>query len=180
METLKCLEARRSIRQFAAQPVDEKTVEALIHAASLAPSWKNSQTVRYYALTGEKKAAFAADCCNVHPGNRVRAESCAVLLALVTVRGVSGYNPDGTPTTPLGSHWESFDAGIAAQTLCLAAADRGLGTLIMGIYDPAAAAKALHLPENMQVSALVCVGWPDEAPDARPRLGTDALLTWVR
>ena len=62
METLKCMEARRSIRQFAAQPVDEKTVEALIHAASLAPSWKNSQTVRYYALTGEKKAAFAMDC----------------------------------------------------------------------------------------------------------------------
>lgn len=28
-----------------------------------------------------------------------------------------------------------FDAGIATQTLCLAAHSKGLGTVILGIYD---------------------------------------------
>lgn len=180
METLKCIETRRSIRKYAARPVDAETVRALIRTASMAPSWKNSQTVRYYALDSVRKDAFAEACCGVYANNCARAKACGVLVALVTERGISGYDPDGTASTPLGSHWESFDAGIAAQTLCLAAHDMGLGSLIMGIYDPQKAAEELELPENMQVSALICLGWADEEPAARPRKSVDSLLTWVK
>ena len=181
METFNCIGTRRSIRQYQNRPVDAETIERVIQAASMAPSWKNTQTVRYFVLTDpQRKAAFAEKCCGVHPGNCTRAKACSALIALVTVRGLSGYEPDGTATTPLGSHWESFDAGLAAQTLCLAAHNLGLGTLIMGIYDPQKAAEDLDLPADQQVSALICLGWADEEPAARPRKTVNELLTWVR
>ena len=180
MEALHCIETRRSIRKYADRPLDADTVTALIRTASMAPSWKNSQTVRYYAVIDPaKKAAFADACISIHANNCARAKAAGALIALVTVKGVSGYNGDGTATTPLGSHWESFDAGIAAQTLCLAAKAMGLGTLIMGLYDSAAAAAALGLRDDMQVSAMLCVGYADEEPDPRPRLDTDTLLHWI-
>lgn len=38
-----------------------------------------------------------------------------------------------------------FDAGIAAQTFCLAARDLGIGTCILGIFDADAAGRLLEL-----------------------------------
>ena len=60
-----------------------------------------------------------------------------------------------------------FDAGLAAQTLCLAAWDMGIGSIILGAFDPAIAQVA-ELPEGERVAALIALGWPDETP-AAPR-----------
>ena len=54
-----------------------------------------------------------------------------------------------------GSHWESFDAGIAAQTFCLAAWDKGVGTVIMGLFDEKEIAKAVQIPEGQQICAVI-------------------------
>ena len=70
-----------------------------------------------------------------------------------------------------------FDAGIATQTFCLAAHDKGLGTCIMGIFDEEKIAETLNLPEGQKVGAVIAAGYPDIAPDAPPRKDTDALIT---
>ena len=57
MELQTAFETRRSIRHYDAEKkVTKEQVETLIKAASLAPSWKNSQVSRYYVVTGEKLA----------------------------------------------------------------------------------------------------------------------------
>ena len=44
-------EKRRSIRNFnPGKEVSREQIETLIRAASLAPSWKNQQTSRYYCI----------------------------------------------------------------------------------------------------------------------------------
>ena len=49
MELQTAFETRRSIRHYDAEKkVTKEQVETLIKAASLAPSWKNTQTSRYY------------------------------------------------------------------------------------------------------------------------------------
>lgn len=45
-----------------------------------------------------------------------------------------------------------YDAGISAQTLCLAAKDMGLGTVIMGVFDEDILAKLIGLPEGQTVT----------------------------
>ena len=64
MEFEALLEARRSVRAFdETKAVTEDQIKTLIEAGIQAPSWKNSQTARYYCiLSDDIKAKFAADC----------------------------------------------------------------------------------------------------------------------
>ena len=51
MEFQKLIETRRTIRKYAADSeVTREQMEALIRAAQEAPSWKNSETGRYYCV----------------------------------------------------------------------------------------------------------------------------------
>jgi nitroreductase len=47
----------------------------------------------------------------------------------------------------------------AAQTLCLAAHDLGLGTVIVGLYDIAKASKVIELPTDYQLVTLIPMGY---------------------
>ena len=163
MEFRECLKTRRSVRRYTDEKVSREQLSELVALAQFAPTWKNSQTVRYVIVDDpERKAEIGEQVVMGFSGNGERIRCCAALVALVTVEGISGYDPDGTPTTVKGSHWESFDAGIACQSFCLAAHDAGLGTVIMGIYDPEKAAQLLQLSEGESVACLIALGYPGE------------------
>ena len=108
--------------------------------------------------------------------NMQNIRSAAALVVLASAEGVAGYDSDGSFTTPLGTHWQSFDAGIACQTFCLAAHDAGLGTLIMGIFDPEKVAELAGLPQGQRVAALIAVGYPAVHPDAPARKPLSEVL----
>lgn len=51
MEFKELIEARRSVRAYAENvTVTKDDIKSMINAAQQAPSWKNSQTGRYYAV----------------------------------------------------------------------------------------------------------------------------------
>ena len=56
--------------------------------------------------------------------------------------------------------------------------DKGIGSVIMGIFDEAKAARLLNLPEGRELAALIPVGYPDEAPAAPRRKPAEELLTF--
>jgi nitroreductase len=101
-----------------------------------------------------------------------------MLIAVTFLTGRSGFERDGSFSTSKGSFWQSYDAGIATQTFCLAAWDKGIGSVIMGIFDEAKAARLLNLPEGRELAALIPVGYPDEAPAAPRRKPAEELLTF--
>ncbi|MCC8357927.1 MAG: nitroreductase family protein [Oscillospiraceae bacterium] len=180
MDAMDCIKGRRSIRRFTDQPVTREDIAALIETATYAPSWKNTQTARYIAvLDPELKAKIADTCVMGHASNRRIITQAPALIALVTIEGRSGYERDGGFSTAKGTHWQSFDAGVATQTFCLAAYERGLGTVIMGIYDPALTAQALSLPEGRSVSALIALGHPAETLEAPKRKGVEELAEFI-
>ena len=85
---------------------------------------------------------------------------------------------DGSFSTVKGASWQMFDAGVATQTFCLAAYEKGLGSVIMGIFDEAKAASLLDIPEERELAALIPVGYPDEAPVAPRRKAVEDLLSF--
>lgn len=54
------------------------------------------------------------------------------------------------------------DVGIVAQTIILAAAEKGLGGCMIGNYSAEAVKKELSLPENLAPMLIVALGKPDE------------------
>lgn len=172
------LTTRRSIRRFTGEAVSPEMLANLVNTAAYAPSWKNSQTTRYIAVTDKALIARIAEECTMgFEHNRGIIANSPVLMVLTTVNGRSGYERDGSFTTAKGTHWQSFDAGIAAQTFCLAAHEKGLGTVMLGIFDEAKVAALVHVPEGQSVSVLIPLGYPAEAPNAPKRKGAEELLT---
>ena len=179
MDTMTCIKTRRSIRQFSAREVEQSVLRAAVDAARFAPSWKNTQTARHLAVYDPAlKETIAAECVMGFAGNQRNIRSAPVLVVLTSVDRRSGYERDGSFSTSKGTHWQSFDAGIAAQTFCLAAHELGLGTLIMGIYDEDKVKQTLDIPAEQSVSALIAVGYYDAEVPAPPRKDTDTLLSF--
>ena len=100
------------------------------------------------------------------------------LIVLCTVKGLSGYEPNGEASTTKGTHWQSFDAGMAADHFCLAARAVDLGTLIMGRYDEEKIKEILDLPEEYDVSCIIAVGHPEVIPAANERKPLKEVLTF--
>ena len=176
MDFQKVTAGRRSVRRFTEQEVSREQIRELVQAASLAPSWKNTQTVRWYAVTGERKERIAQEATFSFSKNRDNISGAPVLMVAATVDGISGYDPNGVPSTAKGSHWQSFDAGLAVENFVLAAHNAGLGSVILGIFNEDKVREILELPEGQLFSALIPVGYPAESPICPKRQPLEELL----
>ncbi len=178
MNTIDCIKTRRSIRTFTDKEVTAEVLLQIVSLASYAPSWKNSQTTRYIAvLDPSLKSELANNCLMGFQHNTEIIQGAPAIIVVTTVNGRSGYERDGSATTSKGSHWQSFDAGVASQTFCLSAHEAGLGTVIMGIFDEDKVAEIVGVPEGQSVSALIAIGYPADEPQAPKRKSAEELLT---
>ena len=179
METLQCIESRRSVRKYEDRPVPHDVIEKIVAAAAYAPSWKNTQVSRYTVVEDKDIIKKIADECVLDfEYNQKTIGRCQALTIVSVVKNRSGYEKDGSFTTSKEDRWEMFDAGIAAQTFCLAAHDMGVGTVILGIFDDAKVAEAIDLPEGQQVAAMIAMGYPAFAPEAPARKTVEDLLRY--
>ena len=101
MELREAMEARRSMRKYeAGKKVTREQVEELIQAAYLAPSWKNSETPRYYVAMSEDVVRDIRENC-LPAFNQNNSAGAPVLIVTAFVKGISGFNPDGTACNEL-------------------------------------------------------------------------------
>lgn len=178
MTANECIKGRRSIRQFSDKPVSHDVLSRIVETASYAPSWKNTQIVRYIAVEGELKDKIASDCTTAYARNGEIIKNAPMLIAVTMIKNRSGFERDGSYSTPKEGGWQMFDAGVATEAFCLAAYEEGLGTVIMGIFDEAEAASYLEIPEDRELVALVPIGYPAEAPAAPKRKPVEELLSY--
>lgn len=180
METLKCIETRRSIRKFKAQQVPHEVVQAIVSEASFAPSWKNTQVTRYVVVEDAGvKAKIAEEAVLGFAHNTEIIKAAPALVVVTMVHGRSGFERDGSFSTSKEDRWEVFDAGLATQTFCLAAHDKGVGSVILGIFDEAKVAELIGLDAGQRVAALVAVGYADEDPAAPKRKTAEELVRYI-
>ena len=100
MDTITCIKTRRSIRQFKEQEVTKDVLEDIVQTASFAPSWKNTQTTRYIAITDPKvKARLAEEGCKDYPFNQKNINTAPAIIATTIVDKRSGFERDGSYST---------------------------------------------------------------------------------
>ncbi len=177
MNTTECIKGRRSIRKYRTERVDRSVLESIISTASYAPSWKNTQITRYIAIEDTSLIQEIAN--KFTPefnANIIRQVS--TLIAVTFIKNRCGFERDGSYSTKKEDRWQMFDVGVACQTFCLAAHDKGLGTVIMGIWDEDGITDLLHIPENQELAALIAIGYPDDTPSAPKRKSVEDLLTY--
>ena len=167
MELFEAIHTRRSVRVYEENPVARETIEKVLSAAQMAPSWKNTQTAGFIVVESPEMKEKLME---VLPSYNAKTVSTAPVTVVMTARKErAGYERDGSFTTKKGDRWEMFDGGIACQTLCLAAWGEGLGTCIMGIYDEEKLPALLAVPADQYVTAVVSMGYPAQTPAAPKR-----------
>ena len=176
MELQQAMETRRSVREYLPRPVEPEKIAAVLQAASLAPSWKNSQVARYYVAASPQAVedvraalpAFTRDSCKNAP----------VLVVCAMVSHRSGFERSGEATNELGDGWGCYDCGLAHMNLLLKATELGLSTLVMGIRDADALRRRLEIPDPQTVLGVIAIGYSDLAPDMPPRRSPEETIRY--
>ena len=177
MNITECIKTRRSIRRYKAEPVDHSIIDSVVSSASYSPSWKNTQITRYIAIEDQAILSEIADK-NTPDYNADIIRQAPVLIAVTFVKGRCGYERDGSFSTKKEDRWQMFDVGVSCQSFCLAAWEKGLGTVIMGIFDEDGISELLDIPQDRELGALIALGYPDIEPDAPKRKTVEQLLQY--
>ena len=177
MKFSELIEARRSVRKYAKAEISKDEMAKIVEEALNAPTWKNTETTRYYAaIADDVKAKLWSDAL---PGfNIASSENAAALVAVTFVPGESGYMGD-TPANELGEMWGAYDCGLASSYFVLAAKNHGWDTLIMGIRDTAKVKAILNIPEKEILTSVIAVGKSAQPYFKNPRKPVTEVLKVV-
>lgn len=174
MEFKELVESRRSVRSYKPDAISQAEIEEIITCALEAPTWKNSQTGRYYVvLEPEKLAAVKAGC--LPEFNQRNCKDAPALIVTTFVKNRSGFERDGSPTNEIGNEWGAYDLGLQNAYLVLKAKEMGFDTLIMGIRDGDALREQLEIPETEEVVAVISIGYKDADSNKPPRKEASAV-----
>ncbi len=169
MELTQAINRRRSVRNFSKEKaVPREFIEEMLTSALKAPSWKNSQTGRYYVVTGPKLVeTVRLECLPLF--NQNNCENAGVLIVTAFEKNRAGFSRDGVAENEVGQGWGCYDLGLQNQNLLLKATELGLDTLVMGIRDTDKLRKILQIPETQEVMAVIAVGYGQDIPEMPKR-----------
>jgi len=174
MEFTSLTEERRSVRSYdASKKVSEEQIAEIIKAAQLAPTWKNFQPGRYYAVLSDEAVARVSEA-GLPPFNQKNCSGAALIITTF-VKDRSGFSK-GVPDNELGNMWGAYDLGLQNAYMVLKATDIGLDTLIMGIRDGEALRKELSIPDTEEVVSVIAVGYGNGQKVLHPRKELDEIL----
>jgi len=170
------LAARRDVRRFRPDDIDEITLQRLLQAAHSAPSVGHSQPWRFIVVRDadtRAQAAWLAD------QERLAQAAC---LDEDSARHLLTLQLEGIREAPLGlvvccdrraeaagvlgratfADSDMWSCACAIQNLWLAARAAGLGVGWVTLFQPADLTGLLGIPDGVETLGWLCVGYPDE------------------
>ena len=148
MDFEKLATERYSLRKFDSRPVEEEKLRLLLAAAQAAPTAKNLQPQRVFVIRGGEKLRAVDECTPCHFG-------APLVLAV-------GYDPQTAWVREDGKNHGEIDAAIATTQMMLQAADLGLGTTYVGMFDPEKLKEAFPELKDLGITALLPIGYQAE------------------
>jgi len=169
MELMDLIRARKSVRSYRDQPVEDATVCRILEAARLAPSARNGQEWRFIVVRDSAMRRRIAMDAAAQP---FIAEAGAVLACCAETDG---------RLMRCGQAAYPIDVAIAMDHLSLAAAAEGLGTCWIGSFDEQMVKDLLGIPREVRVVQLMPLGYPtDPSTVEKRRQPLDKIVHWAR
>jgi nitroreductase len=165
---LDAIRDRRSIRQYKGDPLTKEQWDVLMEAAVEAPSARNGQPWHFSVVTNraliDEINEAAIDEFKKDPESKISARDLfhgapAAIFISCDHKG----------------RWAPHDCGLAVENIALAAHSIGLGTVILGLPEPAFKgpkgadfASRLKFPEGYSFEICLAVGTPAGTKEAHP------------
>jgi nitroreductase len=177
--TIELLKGHRSIRQFQNRPIQPDLFQDLIKAGQAAASSNFFQAVTIIRVTDLKKRAKLASLAN----NQAYVETAAEFLVFCADMNRAASCCDLHGAEANTGFTEQFiiatvDAALVAQNIVVASESAGLGICYIGALrnNPSEVSTVLDLPHDTYPVFGLCLGWPDQDPEVKPRLPIDVVL----
>ena len=173
------LNAHRSIRKFTSQDIAEDLLHAIVSAGQSAATSSFLQGCTVIRVRNPESRRTLARLA----GNQPYVESAAEFLVLR-----ADLKRPGNACTQLGKEFvgdctEHFiiatvDVALMAQTMVVAAESAGLGICYIGGLrnNPREVSDLLQLPGGVYPVFGLCLGYPDQNPERKPRLPLAVVL----
>ena len=155
---------RQSTRKYSDTPVTDAELERICSLAALAPSAKNSQPWKMFALNGDKAKQFAP--CVQMNGSNGWTSGCPAFIAIELNR--SKFEETIAQKFTFAD-FAGNDIGLLTAYLVLAAEDMGLQTCILGIRNEDKIADFLKEPKGSRFPLVIAVGHAAEGYELRPK-----------
>jgi nitroreductase len=172
MNVFDAIQKRREITQFQEKKVPKEELDQLLDAGYLAPSGNNLPSKELLLVTNEEMLNHLSQ---TTPYVQWVANSAAAIVVL------------GRPE--VSKYWLQ-DTSIACGFIWLEAVELGIGAAFGAVYNAEEAAesklrenyvrKALCVPEDRRVVALLGVGYPEKQPHAKKLLSRETIVHYER
>lgn len=178
-DVIDLIKSHRSIRKFLAQPVDQDLLQRCIEAGQSASTSSFIQACTVIQVTQPDLRSSLAE----WAGNQAYVEQAPVFLVFCADMHRHQLACDMHDAPMQSGFTEQFitatvDCALFAQNVALAAESEGLGTVFIGGIRNQIdkVADALELPALVYPVFGLCLGYPDQNPEVKPRLPLSVVL----
>ncbi len=173
------LSTHRSIRRYTDRAIDDDLLHDLVRAGQGAAS---SSFIQAYSIVHVRDAAKRERISAAAGDQRWIREAAAFLVMCADLSRVARAVRK-TRNEELAGWTEHFlaatvDVALMAQNVMVAAESVGLGAVFIGGIrnDPMTVSEVLALPDLVYPAFGLCLGWPDQDPEVKPRMPVDMVL----
>ena len=148
MNFLELAKQRCSIRSFADIPVEKEKLNYILEAARVAPTACNRQPQRIIVVQDLKNIK------KVEKAYKTFGSTCVLLICRDDRLALSREFDNKSPG--------DLDIGIITDHMMLAARDVGIGSVMVGLFDPGIIRKEFNIPDYVEPTALLILGYPKD------------------
>lgn len=158
MQLKELIENRYSVRAYLSRPVEKEKIEYILECARLSPSACNYQPWKFYVVTETTLKSKVEEAYNREWFKT------APMHIIVCKDSIASWERTATDGKDSGD----IDASIAAEHICLAASEIGLGTCWVCNFNPDILREALELPPHIEAIAIFPIGYINKEKSSMP------------
>jgi len=172
MNLKELIASRYSVRTYLSKPVEREKIDYILECARLSPSACNLQPWKFYVVTDRNILS------GVHKAYDRDWFKTAPMCVVVCKDSSASWKRVNTD----GKDHGDIDAAIAAEHICLAAHEIGLGTCWICNFHPGLLSQALNLSPDLEPIAIFPLGYIDKdrsiVPDKK-RKSLPEIIEWL-
>lgn len=164
------LDARKSVRNFSARPVEDTDIEKILRAGISAPSAGNIQPWRFTVVKSKNARERLIDSL----GQRWAAAAPVVIVVSLDPRpSAARYGDRGLAL------YAVQDCAAATENMLLTAVDLGLAACWIGAFDESAVAAAIGLKKPITPVTIVPIGYSAQGSGKQARRPLEDVSSWI-
>lgn len=156
MEFIELAKSRYSVRSFSEKQIEDEKLNKILEAAKISPTAANKQPQKIYVLHSEHALRQINSVCQCIFG-------APTVLLIVADKTQTWKNPFSE-----NYNTADIDCSIVCTHLMLQAWELGIGSCWVGYFDLARVERAMELPENEKLVAILPIGYPAENSKPSP------------